>query len=576
MSRVLFLPLAIDKSLQGRSQPLPLTVAARQIPRQLAELIAGKGSLHTSYMPLVGNDQGRRGFVGFEDLVPLEQLTRIFQPLQQRPDYVIDGLLGEDQLELRLSAPGSETSIRQLDLPFDPNELQALLNRLVLELWELFDLPGRPSTVPPMNAEAFACFLAGRDEELAAQANLTRTARESAFLPFLAGLQHEPGQERILNATLELARLYIEQGRGDSNEACQSLAQAAQSGEAPLRYLMGALTLVRQVGNFPAIAQIGVHYLRHRPKDAEAALLVGAAHWSQENIEGTRILLTGCVNQWSEEDPQGQARSGALALLAEAQRAAGDRSAEKQTLALLRRCKEWTVHAAEFAARTLSTQESAFEEALQILHQALESHPKDARLLLEKGHCLLLSGKAEDARQSLLEASSGPPETAIEARRLLSFVEGPEILQGIDMVERLLHQKKAADALRIAKKTAKLAPKQAEPQYLIGLAHSQLGQVRRAVRALRKSLELDPRLAEARNRLGILLVSLGRYREAYSELKQVLQELPNEIGPLLHMAQACYYLRRFDEGREFIARAEKLQPEHPMLRQTKDTFYSHD
>ena len=339
---------------------------------------------------------------------------------------------------------------------------------------------------------------------------------------------------------------------------------------------MTALQLVRQAGSLDALTQIGVLYLGQRPRDAETAMLVGAAYWGQEDIEGTRSVLAGCVQHWEDDDPHGQARSGALALLAEAHRATGDEEARGRIIELLRRCRDWTVHAAEVVSRALCDRESAFEEAITILRKALDAHPKEARLQLELGRCLLLSGSGEDARDALLTAASGPPEPAVEARRLLRFVDQPEILQGIDKVERLLHEKSSAEALRIARQTARLAPEQAEPQYLVGLARSQLGQTRRAVRALRKCLELDPDLAEARNRLGILLVSLGRYEEAYTELLRVIEERKDEIGPLLHIAQACYYLRRFDEGKAFMARAEELQPEHPLVKQTKDTFYSHD
>jgi tetratricopeptide (TPR) repeat protein len=573
VTRILFLPLALAKSLQGRTEPLPLSVAARQIPRQLAELVAGHQSLHASYMPLVGNDEGRRGYVGFEDLVPLEQLHKIFAPLQQTPDLVVDGLLEEDHLQLRVSSPETAQAVHEMDVPFSPMELQALLNRLVMELWDIFDLPGRPEVFATMDAEAFSCFLAARDEELAAQANLTRPGSESAFVPFLAGLQHEPGQERILNALIDLARLYIEQGRGDAGEACQALAYGAESGEPPLTYLASALRLVRQAGNLDAVRRVAKPYLRQKPTDADTALLAGAAHWSQEDPQGTRDVLESTIAQWTDAEPSGPSRAGAIALLYEALRALGEREAQAAMHARLRSCTEWSAHAAEVNARALYDSEE-YDEAIACLEKALEQTDGDNRLHLELGRALLLVGRGEDARESLLHAIGGPAELAVQAKRLLGFVERPEVLSALESAERHLRREAPKDALKAAKQSISLAPELAEPYYVLGLCRSALGQTRRAIKALRKALELDPDLAEARNRLGILLVSLGRYDEAHQELSRVIDERPGEIGPLLHMAQACYYLKRFDEGKGFLQQAEELQPEHPLVQQTRSTFYS--
>ncbi len=572
MRRVLFLPLALDESLQTVNEPLPLTVAARQIPRQLAELVAGQGNWRTSYMPLVGSDEGKRGFVGFGNLVPVEQLTQILQQ-QEMPELLVDGLLSEKQLELRISSPKSGEVLADSVLPFYPAALQALLNRLILELWDRLNIPGRPSTVPPVDPEVFNLFLIGRDEELAVAANLTSTKTESSFLPLLTALEKSPNETLVLNTTLALARHYIEKRRGDANEAVEALVKTIQLGARDLNFMKLASYLVRVTGNRGALRKVAVPYLELEPGDEELALSVGHGFFLQGEFEAATYVLSRCSAVCFDTTQASKPMGSVLALLSECYQKQQKVEDFEKSFAALRKCPTLTAHAADVLSKHLCENEQ-WQEALELLERTLNQGETDPGLYLEKArvHLLLLDpANAGVALDHLDTLESGHAE---DSQRLRHFVDHPEILRSIEQAERALSAGDASEALKLTKNAIKNAPDFAEPHYLLGLVRSSMQQPKKAIKSLEKAINIRPDFAEARNRLGILLVSLGKYGQAYDHLALVLAQRPDLIGPLLHMAQACHYLNRQEEGESHLARAEELDPGNTLVSETRSMFFS--
>lgn len=574
MSRALFLPFALDRAVARRMTPLPFPVAARQIPRLLAEALSdADGSWQVEFLPLVGNDRGRRGFVTFEEPLPLDRMETILGP-HPAPDVLVDGSLRAETATLRATAPvTSDVMMELVDAPFDPRDPRILLDRFALELWDLLDLPGRPVAALDVPKDALPYYFVGRDEELALRANLSRMSAQSPFVPFLAGLQRAPGNEKLLGGILELARIVIVEDRGDRSMAARALARAAGNGSCSTAWLESALALARAAGDGRAADELAIPYVQHRPDDVQACLTVGSLMAARGKIGPARDILRRCALAWQAvPQPQGP---HILALLIEL----GDRLGDK------RDAERWTrelcaldgipAQGAEVLARRLRGQDRA-TSALAVLDKALAAAPEDGGLLLEKGRALLALGEAERARGALEAARAGDELTNAEARRLLRFLDCPDLLADIESAEGRLAEGQPKAACKIASRLVRQARDVPEVWYVLGLARSALGRRRRAVRALRRALQLRPEFPEARNRLGILLVSLGRYSEGYRELARVVDARDEQLGPLLHMAQACYYLRRFDEGVKLLERAEELYPDHPAVVETRSTFYPID
>jgi len=570
VTEILFLPFAVSEG--GAGEVVAHHAIARQLPRLLAELIDGRQGYSCQFLPMVGGRSGKRGFVTFRDMLGADQIPLF---TDARPDLLVEGRIGDGKAEVFVSAvspePGRSVIQHRTRLAFDPEDPRILYMRLILELWDALDLRERPIPPPEMPAEAFRLYLAGIDEELALAANLTQEPDQSPFAPLLRALELAPGSPVILDAMLSMARLHIEQRRGDVDHAAAALAKSLEHGSCDKRYVEEAARLARFTKNREAVEALVAKHVESSPEDYELSLAL-ASTWLRAGREAEAIdVLEASAAVFDEVPPNVGPKI--LALLLQHSLAYGDREAAARWAERLRTVDTLPVDAAEILIRWASDESrpDAAREARRRVPEAEHSSQVD----LELARALLVGDQTERAKEQLL-ALQNDRDARIrgEAERLLRFVEDPEVLRLLEQADSDLRGKNARAALRWAKAAVKRQPNLAETHFVLGLVRSALGQPRRAIRALRRALSLDCDLIEARNRLGILLVSIGRHREAYEQLQRVLQQRADQLGPLLHMAQACHYLGRNDEGLGHLERAEQLFPDHPMVRETRNTFFA--
>ncbi len=165
-----------------------------------------------------------------------------------------------------------------------------------------------------------------------------------------------------------------------------------------------------------------------------------------------------------------------------------------------------------------------------------------------------------------------------ETRKLASFLfsaaRNPDawarFLEGSGKMERGNYKEALKDFLFVAKKW----PNMAEIHYLIGDCQLKLERFEESVVSFKACLMLDSTFPEARSKLGIALVALGRFKQAYEELVHALEETPQSISVLSHLAQACYYLGWKREGEAYLAKAKKIAPDHPVIKRMVQEFYS--
>ena len=96
-----------------------------------------------------------------------------------------------------------------------------------------------------------------------------------------------------------------------------------------------------------------------------------------------------------------------------------------------------------------------------------------------------------------------------------------------------------------------------------GYASWELGRSDDAVRWYEKALTFDTDNANALNGLGYVLAVTGRdIPKALACCRRALSQAPDNAAYLDSLAWACYRGGRSDEGRELIARALALNPDH--------------
>ena len=578
MKQVLFLPLALSRELEALRGPIPPAIAARQIPRILAGLVKTEGSHDAVFVPFVGNDQGNRAFVSFRDLIQPEQISSLLPSLGStlRPTLLIHGVLSEKQVLLRASCALSGDVRAESSLGVDLREPGIILNSLQLELWDILEIPKLEHSLPTLEGPAFCLYLIGKDEELALEANLSRRDPGHPFQAFLEALDLAPTSAAVQESILALAKLCIEQGREDPGLAAASLATAARIGKVDTSFLEAALEISKAGGNEEAIESLATDLVERKPAQSGLALWLASRLRAKGNSLAAKSFVDASVASLDKDAELGADAANLVALRHELQEELGGEFESNAAKGLDIMALEGLETLPIFAAGTLSKELSSqarFDDALAALDRASGRQADMASLELQRGRIWLLKGESEKAKLALQNVGQAEPGLREEADKLLRFAEHPESLSRLEEVEHLLEAHEATRALKLAKKLVKDLPETAEAWFLLGLALSSLGQRRRAVSALQNALVRNPDFPEASNRLGILLVGLGQQARGYEALRRALEGLGEQMGPLLHLAQACFYLDRKDEGMGYLNRAEARFPDHPDVAQIRTTLY---
>jgi len=139
---------------------------------------------------------------------------------------------------------------------------------------------------------------------------------------------------------------------------------------------------------------------------------------------------------------------------------------------------------------------------------------------------LKLPGSQLDAYRGLGQAYQqlGQPDRAIENYRRALAVNGDDVISLNNLAWLLTDsQKKPEEALPLATKAEKLAPRSAEVLDTLGWTQYKLGSFAEAERLLSRAAERAPTNGTVRFHLGLTYMSLGRKADAVSTLRRAAQ-----------------------------------------------------
>ncbi len=125
-------------------------------------------------------------------------------------------------------------------------------------------------------------------------------------------------------------------------------------------------------------------------------------------------------------------------------------------------------------------------------------------------------------------------------------------------------------AVEAFEKLARANPKDAAPQFGLGLAQTKLGEHEDAVKAFKQAVKLDPEDAEKQYELGLSHEKLAQYKEAVAALNQAVKLAPEDFRASDALAKAKENL---DRREAFLKYQEKLQEKQspPKQIQSKET-----
>ncbi|MDH5388256.1 MAG: sulfotransferase [Gammaproteobacteria bacterium] len=99
----------------------------------------------------------------------------------------------------------------------------------------------------------------------------------------------------------------------------------------------------------------------------------------------------------------------------------------------------------------------------------------------------------------------------------------------------------------------------------LGKVYVESGQIENAKNEFNTALELDPNLAEAHIGKGIVVCGAGLLDEAERHFNKAIELDKSSIEPYVGLANVKRFTAEYDIGLDFLAKAEKLSPEHTTI-----------
>ena len=103
----------------------------------------------------------------------------------------------------------------------------------------------------------------------------------------------------------------------------------------------------------------------------------------------------------------------------------------------------------------------------------------------------------------------------------------------------LLQQGKPREAIEHFEMAAQWDPAMVQPQYNLGVAYANLGQLDQAAAHYRRALAINDGYAAAHNNLGLVETNRGHYAEAKMQLRRAIEIDPSFADAYMNLALAC-------------------------------------
>lgn len=292
-------------------------------------------------------------------------------------------------------------------------------------------------------------------------------------------------------------------------------------------------------GDHPRTVQFGLDHLGRRPWSREAARLVARALSALD---------------WANEAEPYYQRAGTLSLEDEHARAYGivrSNQREKAILAYQDLLKKWpdNVAALRLMAGVYLTQRND-KEVLRIADQLI-GLPNGASV----GYSLraTVHHQANEREQAVAAF-----EKVLEVDPELKLTPLPRRLFWSDLAADLIKLGRPGDAAAYLKRAIQAAP-EAGLLAALGQAYDQEGNTAAAEQAYRQALDLNPTDFVAHLHLGRHELLEKRLPDALSHFERAVEQAPNHLEALTHLALAYREVGRLDDAKRIQQRAEDVR-----------------
>jgi predicted TPR repeat methyltransferase len=162
-----------------------------------------------------------------------------------------------------------------------------------------------------------------------------------------------------------------------------------------------------------------------------------------------------------------------------------------------------------------------FEEAMKCYEHAIAAKPDHIEALYQMGRALKKLNRPKEAAKYFTRAF----RVTWRASLVKDSWDGRILMT---LGESLMSVRCTKDALKCFRRAAEVNPKAVGTHYQSGVAHSQLGQFKRAVPCFRRAIEMDSQIFQFHKNLELALMQLGQYEDAALSLKTALEIRPED------------------------------------------------
>jgi tetratricopeptide (TPR) repeat protein len=205
------------------------------------------------------------------------------------------------------------------------------------------------------------------------------------------------------------------------------------------------------------------------------------------------------------------------------------------------------------------------------LTKKVDDKTYEAELLTRLGNAHAALKQTDEAAAAYQKAAAASPSYAEARRRLADLYEQTgraaeaarerqeaTRLQPNEAGKKLYSEGKVREGLA---ELQKVAAKNSETHYLIGLSYFKLEQYAEAAAAFRRAVEADPKNVDAHFNLGNAYDRLNRHAEAAASFKEVVRLTPDAADAHFNLGNAYARLDRYEEAVAAYEESLRLNPD---------------
>jgi tetratricopeptide (TPR) repeat protein len=200
-----------------------------------------------------------------------------------------------------------------------------------------------------------------------------------------------------------------------------------------------------------------------------------------------------------------------------------------------------------------------FREAINILEALRREKPDDLVLMAHLGQVYIAAGRDAEG-VSLLETVIGREPDRFEAH--------------VDLATGYMHLGKLDKARVEAQRAVELNDSYAPGYETLGLIEWRQGEPRAAIAAFDRSVALDPRNARALVWKAMVQTNDGRTGDALATFERAAHIDPTSVDAWIGIANAQMNRHELAAARAALQNAERLQPDRPAVKATRDRLRS--